>query len=348
MGDGFNQFNRMYGKPLFEGQSCSKIVASNKDMNNIHSHISQIQKEIKDKKSKMNKEGLSLLVQLLEPDHKKRIKAKEALGHAYFKPLKTKEIRLSSSKDMIFETLANYKWVEPKSPMKSALEPKSPNLIVKKNDFMLTQGSSDYSPVANPIQQDKYIMMDSMHLNIGRPEINGKLDTLGSMAGLQSPLLKNAQRIIANNSRSSFSIGTNRPAAPNTESFVSLQPAPGRRNIKPMTAQPDQTFLKAAIFKNMKKNEDIIEIVDDRNKDNETESMLIPSIQDRSDRRHTDYVITRNADPTDEEIKKALKKDEEDVDWGMGIDDEDCQVGVFVEKIKNLEILKPTAKMARF
>jgi len=283
-------------------------------------------------------------VQLLEPDHKKRIKAKEALGHAYFKPLKTKEIRLSSSKDMIFETLANYKWVEPKSPMKRD-EPRSPNLIVKKNDFMLTQGSSDYSPISGPIQQDKYIMMDSMHLNVGRPEMNGKLDTLGSMAGLQSPLLKNAQRLIANNSRSSFSIGSNRPASHNNENFVSLQPAPGRRNIKPMTAQPDQTFLKAAIFKNMKKNEDIIEITDNAEKDNDTESLR----QDRSDRRHTDYVITRTAaDPINEEIKKALKKDEEDVDWGMGVDDEDCKVEVYVEKLKNLEILKPSAKMSRF
>jgi len=187
-----------------------------------------------------------------------------------------------------------------------------------------------------------------MHLNVGRPEMTGKLDTLGSMIGLQSPLLKNAQRLVEN-SRSSFSIASNKqgpqtPQSSNNKSSVSLQPAP-RRQIKPMTAQPDQTVLKAAIFKNMKKNEDIIERTD-ANGGSPTGK------QESSDRRFADYVTTRAAEEesgsNEKQKEKEQGEEEEEVDFGFGVDDEDCKVQMYVEKIKYLEILKPDAKMARF
>jgi len=47
--------------------------------------------------------GLKLLQLLLEPNHKKRISAKDALKHEYFTPLKTKKIAFGSSKDALID-----------------------------------------------------------------------------------------------------------------------------------------------------------------------------------------------------------------------------------------------------
>ncbi len=46
-----------------------------------------IKKEKQDPKGKINKEGLNLIIQLLEFDQKKRVTAVQALTHTYFTPM---------------------------------------------------------------------------------------------------------------------------------------------------------------------------------------------------------------------------------------------------------------------
>jgi len=58
----------------------------NKDFSELDP-LYAIKKEKSDPKGKINKEGLNLIVQLLEFDQRKRVTAVQALTHTYFQPM---------------------------------------------------------------------------------------------------------------------------------------------------------------------------------------------------------------------------------------------------------------------
>jgi len=76
--------NRLFGAPLFKGQTFSQTLQLNKAYS-YDSILNKINKEIQDLHSPINKQGLELLAKLLDSDLEKRISAEEAFNHAYFK-----------------------------------------------------------------------------------------------------------------------------------------------------------------------------------------------------------------------------------------------------------------------
>jgi len=74
----------------------------NKDFSELDP-LYAIKKEKMDPKGKINKEGLNLVVQMLEFDQKKRMTAAQALSHSYFIPMGSASntlAKVSSYKDL--------------------------------------------------------------------------------------------------------------------------------------------------------------------------------------------------------------------------------------------------------
>jgi len=77
----------LFGYPFFEGSNASEILRLNRKFTSEFDAITKVKQEIKDPNSKISKDGLNLLLQLLEFDPKKRISAAQAIAHPYFTPL---------------------------------------------------------------------------------------------------------------------------------------------------------------------------------------------------------------------------------------------------------------------
>ena len=85
---------------MMEGKGSSEVLEVNKSFNGFDATY-KIKKEISNVHSRINKDSLNLLLEMIQYDAKKRISASLALSHVYFKPNLCKMINISSSKELI-------------------------------------------------------------------------------------------------------------------------------------------------------------------------------------------------------------------------------------------------------
>jgi len=83
--DGLISDNRLFGFALYPGANNIQILESNQSYNYLNQKRQKIKAEIANKDSKISKQGLSLLLELLASDPKNRLSAIEALQHPYFR-----------------------------------------------------------------------------------------------------------------------------------------------------------------------------------------------------------------------------------------------------------------------
>jgi len=174
---------------------------------------------------------------------------------------------------------------------------------------------SEGSPFA--IQShNRFAEKDSLYLDLGKPEMNGKLDTITNGSANNSLLMKGSSNANSNvNSVSAF--------AKQSTMEDSKSPNKASRGGHHGTAN-NQSFLKAAIFNNMqRKNE--------ANIDSPVERGAPVKLQ--IERRHTDHARTNTGKKSEDynNANSARSASSEIDDFGS----EECQVQVNLEKIMN-------------
>lgn len=227
---------RLFGQPLFQAQDPQTIVKLNKDREKIEELRRKISSELNDFQSKINKNGLNLLLSLLEVDKEKRISASQALKHPFFELINKRMIKFGSSKDMIYETIRS-SWDENES---QTINP-FPNTRVRQ-----------------PSAPDRKSVF-SGHLTIEKPGNSPFRDRSGTISTIScgnSP---------ANNFNFSFNLNLHSfcdylsHESCLTPTLKSPSSNHQRRSTKGYTTQGygaynSQNFLKAAILSNMQKN----------------------------------------------------------------------------------------------
>jgi len=293
-------FHMLFAYPFFDGSSASEILQLNREFNEFEA-LYTLKKEIKDPSSKINKEGLNLLFQLLEFNQKKRVSAAQALSHSYF----TTVTPVSPLKLGSFKNLTD-------SPKNSQSELMSPTSF--RNPEL---PSSFRSELSERNDQHRYTEKDSLYLDVGKPELNGKLNTLTNGSQNNSILVKNTATNSNNNSNNN-SLSTFAKQV-NQESETKR----GHAYRASYNAGNKPSFLKAAIFNNMQKN----------GADSPTAIRKEKTNNLRIERRHTDNDI----------IKISKLQGSEDTASGPGSDASDqedlegesCRLKLQLDKIKS-------------
>lgn len=98
-----------------------------------------------------------------------------------------------------------------------------------------------------PTKQDRFVKEDSLYLDIGRPEINGRTDTINNASLNNSILL--ASRVDSSNNIASPCLPSSFAKKNGNRASTS-----SNKNYKTGQAAGNSSFLKAAIFRNMQKN----------------------------------------------------------------------------------------------
>jgi len=274
----------LFGYPFFEGQNASEILRMNRKFTFEFDAIYVIKQELKNQSSKISKDALNLLLQLLELDPMKRITAEEALSHPYFIPVPNGMLKVEGSNDLITNPLS-----------KSAVN--SPNKITGTGKtFFGGKTDSPKSPALNPVNQQssRFAQKNSFFLDMGKPELNGKIDTLTAGSSNNNSVLLNRQN-------SNASVGSNNGS--DSPSHFSNQKSLFKRSRSMKTYNPmastGQSFLKAAIFRNMAKNQN--DMPDEENK--EVESLQI-------ERRHSDNAKRSDFSPNHRSATKSPERDD--------------------------------------
>jgi len=242
-----------------------------------------------------------LLFQLLEFNQKKRVSAAQALSHSYF----TTVTPVSPLKLGSFKNLTD-------SPKNSQSELMSPTSF--RNPEL---PSSFRSELSERNDQHRYTEKDSLYLDVGKPELNGKLNTLTNGSQNNSILVKNTATNSNNNSNNN-SLSTFAKQV-NQESETKR----GHAYRASYNAGNKPSFLKAAIFNNMQKN----------GADSPTAIRKEKTNNLRIERRHTDNDI----------IKISKLQGSEDTASGPGSDASDqedlegesCRLKLQLDKIKS-------------
>jgi len=180
--------------------------------------------------------------------------------------------------------------------------------------------SSFRSEISEKPEQNRFTEKDSLYLDVGKPELNGKLNTLTNGSTNNSILVKggttNSNTNSNNNSLSAFAKQVNQ-----AENDQKSQSRHGYRSSYNNGNKP--SFLKAAIFNNMQKN----------GADSPTAVKKDSVSNLRIERRHTDNDI----------IKISKLQSSEGIASGPGSDASDhedlegggCKVRIQLDKIKS-------------
>ena len=138
--------------------------------------------------------------------------------------------------------------------------------------------SSGLSPVNT--NKDRFIDKDSLYLDVGRPELNGRVDTINNGSTHNSILHQNRGSEFG----SSNGASSNSAMSPFSKSPLGEQRRHTGRSFKVNgSIGSNQSFLKAAIYRNMQRN-------DEDCKDDMSPGAKLEVI--RSDKkRNTDYVL---------------------------------------------------------
>jgi len=150
-------FHMLFGYPLFKGLSISEILQNNRKYTKEFESIALVKLELKKPYSKISKEGLNLLLELLEFEHKQRIRAEKALQHNYFIHFKGNESPTKEDEPNRSEVICG-------SPRKISDDSSQIMLLSKQN-------SSNFA-------KEKYEQKDSLYIDVGQPLINGRTDTI--------------------------------------------------------------------------------------------------------------------------------------------------------------------------
>jgi len=97
-------YEMLFGRPLFESKDTTSIL----DLNKCFSYAKTcetITDEFLDPSSNINKQGLDLLMRLLEPDQFKRISASEALEHPYFNMEDNRAVKFNTLNDVLLYSI---------------------------------------------------------------------------------------------------------------------------------------------------------------------------------------------------------------------------------------------------
>ncbi len=195
----------------------------------------------------------------------------------------------------------------------------SPKLTPKRTQDDLLRQLKTISPEkpSSIHKADRFAEKDSLYLDMGKPELNGRVDTLTSGSQNNSLLLQrdpSSNANVGSGSLSAFAKGSN----------LSDQKKSGQN--KSFKNPGGQSFLKAAIFRNMEKNREMGD-----------ESKEDPSpLRDKEDftqkdRRFSEHTPKTNDlwSPTSQRRSSSPENDGSD-----DISNENPQVQMNVEKIK--------------
>jgi len=244
-------FYMLYGFLFFDGPNASEILKTNRKFTFDFATYQTIKDELKNPNGKTSKDALDLLIKLLEFDQKKRIAASQALNHPYIANI------IQQKRDNIYDVYQHGGY--------------SPDIHNKRGSIVSEQIMQQMKNGSVTNTPQRFAEKDSLYLDVGRPELTGKIDTLTSGSNNNSLLLTKNDGGSTPNSASAFA-----------KNSLSRSTKPGH------STAPKQSFLKAAIFRNMQKNNEMEETKDDM--------ALNQKIQGaKSERRHSDYITTNHA-----------------------------------------------------
>jgi serine/threonine protein kinase len=219
-----------FGYPFIDGCSDSDTLHQNKSSFENFEAYFILDIEMKNQKSKINKEGLNLLWKLLEFEHENRISATDAFGHPYFLQDLKGLLKMSSSQELSFKPLNQHNRVQTPSTSDTA-----------------DNKSLKDEPNLQVLEKHRFTEKDSLYLDVGKPELNGKLDTITLGSANNS--------ISVNSSISNTTAPTSTSTFGKPEAVIQQKGRAHSRSFKtPGTFKNNQSFLKAAIFRNMQKN----------------------------------------------------------------------------------------------
>jgi len=292
-------FYMLFGHAFFVGSKADEILQLNREVTEFEA-IYVLKKELKDPNSKINKEGINLLFQLLEYSQKKRITAAQALNHPYFTPSAHIQ-KQSSSKELILD-----------SPKHSLTEVSSPTGL-KNIEFINSVNSEKGSP--NVTSGNRYAEKDSLYLDLGKPEMNGKLNTLTNGSANNSINMKGG---LVNSNNNSLSVFAKQGGQDQDGK------SPNRSSFKGGYAAGNQSFLKAAIFNNMQKNNDM--------GDSPVRKDEGMNFQLKLERRHTDNFALKTSNlRNSEEVSSTPGSTTSE---GDDLGGDNCKVRINFEKMK--------------
>lgn len=286
----------IFGTAFFDGANASEILKSNRRFAVDFHAINNVKQEIKNPSSRISKDALDLLLKLLEFDQKRRPAAAESLNHPYLFAVVQQKFAGSYN-------FYEYGGVSP---------------TIRDKRGSLAQDFSYQSKGTLPTNTQRFAEKDSLYLDLGKPEINGRVDTLTNGSNNNSLMLFRADSFngASPKSTSPFAKGT-----PQTSSFrVYANNANGGNS----PTVGNQTFLKAAIHRNIQNNNDEEEY---------KQSNFIKLHEVKHERRSSDFVTTNHGS-----FKSALAH--EDRAYSDEMDDvsqENPQIYKNLEKLK-LEI----------
>jgi serine/threonine protein kinase len=238
-------FYMLFGYPFFEGSNASEILKLNRKFTSEFDAIATVKAEIKSNSSKINKDGLNLCLQLLEFDQKKRITSAQSLNHPYFVPIPSEMHKIAGSNEAVSDALSRYNQNGSYSP-KTGTPKKNPEELLKQLKTISPDVSSHNNSNTSSIQKmDRFAEKDSLYLDMGRPELNGKIDTLTNGSQNNSLLLQRDPSSNANLNSGSLSA-----FAKGAQNDKKLQQA------KSFKAGGGSSFYKAALLKNNQNYED--------------------------------------------------------------------------------------------
>jgi len=184
----------------------------------------------------------------------------------------------------------------------------------------MSKADSIASPGGNN-NRDRFAEKDSLYLDMGKPEINGKIGTLTNGSHGDSILLhkvdSHASVTPKEGSTSSFAKGIQQPDQKSRSKSFRGHAGVGN----------NQSFLKAAIFRNMQKNSDF------PGEDSKEEPMDIKHKRRESDRPSLYNRMGSNVGESENQNRKKSSSNS-DIDSSSDICSENPQVQMNVEKIK--------------
>jgi len=247
----------LFGTPFFDGANASEILKVNRKFAPDFQSLQNVRQEFQNPASRMSKEALDLLVQLLDFDHKRRPAALQALNHPFVA-------------NIIHQKHAGtYDFYQSGGS--------SPTVFDKRGSFLQDHYLQiNKSATQNPTPH-RFAEKDSLYLDLGRPEINGRIDTLTNGSANSSMLL--ASRVQSNADTSPLSGSTFSKGLRHHGSFKGHLP----------TGQSD--VLKSSLYRNMHYGNESGETPD---------SGLLKSRLDeiKNDRRASDFLSSHPHSPS--------------------------------------------------
>jgi len=242
-------FYLLFGEAFLEGSGVTEILKNNRKISLMSQGYQTLRKALDNPtECKIPKDALNLLQKLLEVDPRKRITAAEALSHPYFTPIPCGMHRVPSSDGFVKLALSKYNQNNMSSPLFSSPLKNSSGSPLS-NRSALSGGSPDKLDKLSNTPLNRYAEKDSLYLDMGRPEMNGKIDTLTSGSMNNSLLMLTRDNSHGNNS-----------AAGSLSNFAKgkggMEMKGFNKSFKNNLAN-NQSVLKAAIFRNMRNKSEV-------------------------------------------------------------------------------------------